>query len=147
MNYSRGLTSWGEQEFSAEVSKCMRVWPHQNDTGGFFIAVASYDMGKTLDFISSKMVSNPHLPEKRKKEVDLKRRAFKDHVELTLDLATANSEPLNKVLFQINSDGRGYINQQIDRNLDFESQGLLRAQRNEVFFDCADGIGCDHSKP
>ena len=106
------------------------------------MGIYTEDMGKTLDFISSKMVANPHLPEKRKEEVDLKRRAFKDHVELTLDLAKENSEPLNKVLFQINTDGRRYIDHQIDRNLDSEREAIRAIRNDDVFFDCADGIGC-----
>ena len=34
----------------------------------FSMSVYSEDMGQTLDFISSKMGTNPHLPEKRKLE-------------------------------------------------------------------------------
>jgi NOL1/NOP2/sun family putative RNA methylase len=33
-----GLPHWGEKEFSSELGKCIRVWPHHNDTGGFFVA-------------------------------------------------------------------------------------------------------------
>lgn len=36
---SPGLTHWEGREFSPEMSNAMRVWPHQNDTGGFFVAV------------------------------------------------------------------------------------------------------------
>ena len=41
------------------------------------MGIYTKDMGKTLDFISSKLVANPHLLEKKKEEVDLKRRALK----------------------------------------------------------------------
>lgn len=35
---SKPLGSWDGAEFSAEVSKTARIWPHHNDTGGFFLA-------------------------------------------------------------------------------------------------------------
>jgi precorrin-6B methylase 2/NOL1/NOP2/fmu family ribosome biogenesis protein len=34
-----GLTSFEGQQWSKEMTHCMRVWPHLNDTGGFFVAV------------------------------------------------------------------------------------------------------------
>jgi 16S rRNA C967 or C1407 C5-methylase (RsmB/RsmF family) len=36
---SPGLTSWEGQEFGAQLANAVRVWPHQQDTGGFFVAV------------------------------------------------------------------------------------------------------------
>ncbi len=36
---SPGLTRWGDQTFDPTLVNAMRIWPHQNDTGGFFIAV------------------------------------------------------------------------------------------------------------
>ncbi|HUF10681.1 MAG TPA: RsmB/NOP family class I SAM-dependent RNA methyltransferase [Rhodothermales bacterium] len=36
---SPGLTSWCGRELESSLSNAMRVWPHQNDTGGFFVAV------------------------------------------------------------------------------------------------------------
>lgn len=38
-NTSEGLTEWAGQTFDPSLRRTMRVWPHQNDTGGFFIAV------------------------------------------------------------------------------------------------------------
>jgi 16S rRNA C967 or C1407 C5-methylase (RsmB/RsmF family) len=35
---SRGLTSWEGMEFGEEMTGCARFYPHQNDTGGFFVA-------------------------------------------------------------------------------------------------------------
>ena len=35
---SPGIPEWKGKGFSKEVSKCVRVWPHQNDTDGFFLA-------------------------------------------------------------------------------------------------------------
>ncbi len=35
---SPGITEWKKNEYSEEVKKCARIWPHHNDTGGFFMA-------------------------------------------------------------------------------------------------------------
>lgn len=34
-----GLTTWQGRSFHPSLAKTLRVWPHQNDTGGFFVAV------------------------------------------------------------------------------------------------------------
>ena len=34
----KGITEWNGQKYDKEVEKCMRIWPHQNDTDGFFVA-------------------------------------------------------------------------------------------------------------
>jgi NOL1/NOP2/sun family putative RNA methylase len=33
-----GLTDWNGSEFSDNLLRCTRYYPHQNDTGGFFVA-------------------------------------------------------------------------------------------------------------
>ncbi|MDG1545111.1 MAG: RsmB/NOP family class I SAM-dependent RNA methyltransferase [Candidatus Poseidoniia archaeon] len=34
----KGLTSWKNHTYDKELQKCARIWPHHNDTDGFFIA-------------------------------------------------------------------------------------------------------------
>lgn len=34
-----GVESWGGETFSKEVRKSGRIWPHRNNTGGFFVAL------------------------------------------------------------------------------------------------------------
>ena len=34
-----GLTRWENQDYHESVQNAVRIWPHHNDTGGFFIAV------------------------------------------------------------------------------------------------------------
>lgn len=34
-----GLEAWAGRRFGAEMAQCGRLWPHANDTGGFFVAV------------------------------------------------------------------------------------------------------------
>jgi len=36
--FSEGISEWQGKKFLPEIKKCVRVWPHQNDTGGFFIS-------------------------------------------------------------------------------------------------------------
>jgi len=34
-----GITRWQGRELDRSLARCLRIWPHQNDTGGFFIAL------------------------------------------------------------------------------------------------------------
>ena len=36
---SPGITSWQGKEFSKELTKTVRIWPHKSGTGGFFAAI------------------------------------------------------------------------------------------------------------
>lgn len=36
---SAGLTAWEGRAFHPTLERTMRVWPHQNDSGGFFVAI------------------------------------------------------------------------------------------------------------
>jgi len=33
-----GITEWKKESYDKDVEKCMRIWPHHNDTDGFFVA-------------------------------------------------------------------------------------------------------------
>jgi NOL1/NOP2/fmu family ribosome biogenesis protein len=39
LRYSPGLTTFEDQTFDPRVAAALRIWPHQNDSGGFFICV------------------------------------------------------------------------------------------------------------
>lgn len=39
LTYSSGLTVWNGQQLQPSLQHTMRIWPHQNDTGGFFVAL------------------------------------------------------------------------------------------------------------
>jgi NOL1/NOP2/sun family putative RNA methylase len=34
-----GVTHWQGRDLDSSLSRCLRVWPHANDTGGFFVAI------------------------------------------------------------------------------------------------------------
>lgn len=38
-NFSQGLLAWQQQSFNQDMKHCLRVWPQQNDSGGFFVAL------------------------------------------------------------------------------------------------------------
>jgi len=40
-----GITQWKGADLGPELAHCVRVWPHHNDTGGFFMAVLEKDAG------------------------------------------------------------------------------------------------------
>ncbi len=33
-----GLQSWGDRTYRSDMTNAVRIWPHHNDTGGFFVA-------------------------------------------------------------------------------------------------------------
>ena len=36
---SPGVTEWRGRQLDERLSRAMRIWPHQNDTGGFFVCI------------------------------------------------------------------------------------------------------------
>ena len=38
MKIGKGITNWKKTEYDKEIENCARIWPHHNDTDGFFIA-------------------------------------------------------------------------------------------------------------
>ena len=38
-NFSPGLTTWQGEDFHSDMIKTARIWPHQNNTGGFYLAL------------------------------------------------------------------------------------------------------------
>jgi len=104
--------------------------------------IFSDDMGRTVDFASSKLTSNPHLPTKRQDEAIRKTRVLKDQIEMTLALEKQNSEPLNQVLQQINKEGEKYQRIVVDEEMKVDRSSELTKRMDNLFFDCADGIGC-----
>jgi NOL1/NOP2/sun family putative RNA methylase len=38
MKLTPGITEWNDKTFDPELSKTVRIWPHHNNTGGFFLA-------------------------------------------------------------------------------------------------------------
>lgn len=64
MESSPGITTWNSQELDPRLRRAMRVWPHQNDTGGFFVAV----FGKTAGASEYALSAPAWLPAKTESE-------------------------------------------------------------------------------
>lgn len=47
-----GFTEWQGQALPAELAHCLRIWPHHNDTGGFFVAVLEWAPGGAPEMAS-----------------------------------------------------------------------------------------------
>lgn len=107
------------------------------------MTVFSTDMTKSMDFLTSKVGSNPYLPENRKQEAERKRKALKDQVEMTLALYRNKNEPLNQVLSQVNSDGMRYQGEAIGRKISIDRSSQQSEHNTANFFDCADGTLCE----
>ena len=39
LDTSPGITRWQDRRLDPSLARCVRVWPHRNDSGGFFVAV------------------------------------------------------------------------------------------------------------
>jgi 16S rRNA C967 or C1407 C5-methylase (RsmB/RsmF family) len=37
LTIGKGITNWKGETYDKEIQKCGRIWPHHNDTDGFFI--------------------------------------------------------------------------------------------------------------
>ena len=109
------------------------------------LALGTYndDMGKTLDFVSSKIGSNPHLPKEKQLDADRKQHTLKDQIELTLEIENYSSTPLNTVLYQINKEGAQYVKEASDRAIESDQGNRLGRHVDSIIFDCADGLGCE----
>ncbi len=44
-----GLTHWERRELPADLALALRIWPHHNDTGGFFMAVLAKASGAAAE--------------------------------------------------------------------------------------------------
>jgi hypothetical protein len=103
----------------------------------------SNDMNKSIDFIISKVETNPNIPEKRKVEAARKRKALKEQIDMTLSLYYSRNKPLNEVLYQVNSEGRKYKNEYFLNKHNIKRSYQMQNQIESEFFDCSDSIFCN----
>ena len=56
-----GVTRWAGEDLGSELGRCVRFWPHHNDTGGFFIAVLEKvaDGSSALEAESAVLTAEP----------------------------------------------------------------------------------------
>ncbi|MGD9173076.1 MAG: RsmB/NOP family class I SAM-dependent RNA methyltransferase [Desulfobacterales bacterium] len=56
---SSGLTRWAGETFQGDLRNTLRIWPHLNDTGGFYIALLEKIGGKSRKAIHLPEVAHP----------------------------------------------------------------------------------------
>jgi hypothetical protein len=100
------------------------------------------DLNRSLDILTVS-TQNPHLPPHRKAELEEKRQALKESIELTLELQRQRNEPLNRVVSQINGDSLKYQGEISDRALSSDAAAHNQDAARAVLFDCADGVMCE----
>ena len=106
------------------------------------MTVFSTDINRSLDILST-LSQNPNLPEHRKKEIEDKRRALKDQVELTVALQKSRNDPVNHVLSQINEEGQTLESEAVYRDLSHDAQVDRGAASTRDLMNCSDGIMCE----
>ena len=101
----------------------------------------SGEMSRSLDMLNI-LEQNPNLPEKRKKEINEKRKKLKDSIDSTLQLQEVQNTPLNTVISQITREGRFYQGQATNRTLGNEANRINSGRSQKQIFDCSDGVLC-----
>jgi len=55
-----GLTAWRGEALHPDMARALRVWPHHNDTGGFFVAVLERTTGDNVETIERAFEPHAH---------------------------------------------------------------------------------------
>lgn len=55
-----GLTTWNGKTFQDDLKHTIRIWPHLNDTGGFYIALLEKTGGVSRKAVHSVEIANPN---------------------------------------------------------------------------------------
>lgn len=101
----------------------------------------SNEMNRSLDILST-LAQNPNLPNPRKEEIQEKRKALKDQIEVTVELQKQRSEPLNQVLAQIHEQGDRLQSQAVADDLGTDASVEANRKMRTTFLDCSDGVMC-----
>ena len=59
LNSTPGLTDWAGESFHADLQHSLRIWPHLNDTGGFYIALLEKIGGKSPKSFQPPKIAQP----------------------------------------------------------------------------------------
>lgn len=104
--------------------------------------VFSTDIHRSLDILTT-LSQNPNLPPNRKAEIEQKRKALKESVEMTVALKNERNQPLNAVLSQINEEGQRFQSEAMAEELDQDSQKVENQRIRNTFMDCSDSVMCE----
>ena len=117
--FSPGITQWQGRNFNSNLKKTARIWPHQNNTGGFYIALLQK---KGASVSRKKIISNCHFQttERIDQHIDIIKKRFNfsqqlldqfqylDHSKRGLYITSKeNNLQFNTELHRVNVDCQG----------------------------------------
>ena len=108
------------------------------------VAVSKFseDVTRSLQILNE-LSQNPNLPEGRKKELQDKRRAFKEAVDVTVSLQKEQNAPINQIAAQINQEGHMAEASSTVRAMEIDQSQVDYGQLKSQFYDCSDSAVCD----
>lgn len=106
------------------------------------MTVFSQDVNRSLDVLTT-LSQNPNLPDNRKREIEQKRKALKESIEMTVSLQRQRNVPLNTALSQINEEGQRIQGELVRERLSNEADSESSSRTEASFMDCADGVMCE----
>lgn len=101
----------------------------------------STDVNRSLDMLTT-LAQNPNLPPNRKQEIEQKRQALKDSVEMAVTLQKQKNSPLKTALSQINEEGSRLQSEMVRTSLSTDSDNQTNQRVQSDYLNCADGILC-----
>lgn len=110
-------------------------------SGAVAMTVFSTDVNRSLDVLTT-LAQNPNLPPARKQELEQKRNALKEQIELTVDLQKQRSDSINNVLSQINEEGSRLSSEAVASDLSNDADAETNHRTDINLMDCADGVMC-----
>ena len=118
-----------------------RLWACKKLADASAMTLFSTDVNRSLDVLTT-LSQNPNLPIQRKQEIEEKRKALKEQIEMTIALQKERNEPINQVLSQIQEEGTRLESEAVADDLDLDSDNQNN-HRNEVnLTDCSDWVMC-----
>lgn len=99
------------------------------------------DMNRSLDVLTV-AAQNPNLPPNRRQEIESKRMALKDQIDLTLKLRQEQEKPAGEVMKYISEEGLIAQDQATRESLMQDSSAQAYRSHSARMNDCADGVFC-----
>ena len=103
----------------------------------------SMEVNRSLDILTV-LLQNPNLPPQRKAELEEKRKALKEQVEMTVTLQRQQNEPLNNVVSQINSVGDELRSEGVGQGLNDDMDRESSERAIDQYMNCSDNVMCRH---
>lgn len=118
-----------------------KIWACRKLSDATAMTIFSTDVNRSLDMLTT-LSQNPNLPAQRKLEIETKRKALKEQIEMTISLQKQRNEPINQVLSQIQDEGDRLQSEAVSDDLDLD-MNTQRNRRDEVnLTDCSDWVMC-----